>query len=76
MHRKGEKKHNRSGLQVMMVQVSSIIYGCLLPSWFVVNNEKKCGGVISICDNTSVELKAGCQYPLRMVSLTPVKLCQ
>lgn len=41
-----------------------------------VNDEEKCAGVISIYDNTSMGLKAGCQYPLRMVSLTPDKLCQ
>lgn len=37
---------------------------------------KSVEGFVSICDNASMGLKAGCQYPLRMVSLTSDKLCQ
>lgn len=44
---------------------SSFNYGCLLQccSFFIyaMNNEKKCEGVIRICDNTSMALNPGCQ---------------
>lgn len=40
------------------------------------NCEKKCACVVSVCNSASMRLKAGCRYPLRIVSLTPDKLCQ
>lgn len=42
----------------------------------LVHTEEKRAGVVSIRDNASMGLTAGCRYPQRMVPLTPDKLCQ
>lgn len=79
MHRK--RRGKTTGLQVMRAHVSSLIFAVCCQVYCIycmstVNNEEKCAGVVSICDNASMGLKAGCQYPPRMVSLTPDELCQ
>lgn len=40
------------------------------------HTEGKHTGVVSIRDEASMGLTAGCQYPQRMVPLTPDNLCQ
>lgn len=62
----------------MRAHVSSLIFAVCSDVVFmsVLNNDNECAGVVNICANTSMGLQAGCQYSVRMVSLTPGKLCQ
>lgn len=62
---RGEKtKTQKSDLKILRVQVHLTMDACcnvVLFFIYAMNNEKKCEGVIRICDNTSMALNPGCQ---------------
>lgn len=88
MYRK-KRRGDTTGLQVKLVRrceeeeeegkrLSPLFSFVCCQAAFVasVHTEEKHAGVVSIRDNASMGLTAGCRYPQRMVPLTPDKLCQ